>query len=330
MLRFMSEVSLLAHDNCEHAGRTQVNLNDLVPALSALGTDPLALADYVDALPGAARTPAPAGSGPTAPGIPFCVPITSFPVQKSRGVPKPSFKRLKEHPPSHIPRHLPAFPDLHTRQATAVLASGATRGEAARRNAVVRARRAAEQSLTAQALAQHEANRPERRNPLLRAGRWEVAATGGAGWETQAEGGGWYDAAMGLGRGVAVTDLFRPILSGNDPSARGGPSTTHRDDPPTTTTTTNSRGGNTTSTTRSGRESRRRGVDVGDEGQDRGTWSAAGPVPKTSPWVGKGEGTPISISLAEAAKRRGVFPAFQGEDIGVEQLLAESCAPEAS
>ena len=42
LIKYIAEVGVLAHDNCEHAGRNEVNLNDVLPgeALAVLLSAP--------------------------------------------------------------------------------------------------------------------------------------------------------------------------------------------------------------------------------------------------------------------------------------------------
>lgn len=106
--------------------------------------------------------------------VPFAAPIAPFPVQRPRRVP-PSFDSRGEEAPSHVPSHLPAFPDTHTHRATPVLAPGG-RDAAARRAALVKARRAAEQSLAVQAQQLASAEGTGSHHPFHHSVTWEEAA----------------------------------------------------------------------------------------------------------------------------------------------------------
>jgi hypothetical protein len=104
LLRYLRDLGSLCHRNAELAGRTEINLNDVLLTFEEKGIDLHKLETIVN----------------EADDFPFAQPLQAFPVHKKARA-KPSFDDKGEAPPPHVPAHLAAFPDAHTFRATALV-----------------------------------------------------------------------------------------------------------------------------------------------------------------------------------------------------------------
>lgn len=98
MQSYIEEVGKLATGNAEYAGRSQINILDVLQALQTLGDDFRSIIHYADKLDSK----------------PFAIPLPKNFVVRRRPKVQTSFLKVSEPQPSSIPYYFPAFPDKHT------------------------------------------------------------------------------------------------------------------------------------------------------------------------------------------------------------------------
>jgi histone H3/H4 len=110
LLRFLSEAGHLTHESAQHAGRATPCLPDVLRALQLLGVDVSRLVTYVSAC-----------YQGTATEVPFAQPLPRYPARKRPKRVNVSFQELGRQPQSQsVNKWLPALPEAHTYQGTAV------------------------------------------------------------------------------------------------------------------------------------------------------------------------------------------------------------------
>ena len=111
LLRHLGEAARTAAGAAAHAGRTGVNLDDVLLAFREMGVDPGQLLRYV-------REEVE---------VPFAHPLAPYPVERPRGGVPPglSFRAAETAPPPGVPPGFPAFPGAHTFERTPLYRGGA-------------------------------------------------------------------------------------------------------------------------------------------------------------------------------------------------------------
>lgn len=102
MLRYMTDMGLAIHKYAELAGRTEVNLNDVLVAFEEKDVEIFGtrgLQRYVESFEGEMT--------------PFAQPVPSFPVRKKART-APTFEDKQEEPPRHIPGECQRRPVSYT------------------------------------------------------------------------------------------------------------------------------------------------------------------------------------------------------------------------
>ncbi|GFR73512.1 transcription initiation factor TFIID subunit 3 [Elysia marginata] len=97
--KYLFQLSSTSHKYCEHAGRTQPNLDDLGLAFQQMGIDISELEDYVKHVDP----------------VPFAHEVVAFPAPKAAnlGFPSSRSREIIQHRKEHIPSHLPCmFPNM--------------------------------------------------------------------------------------------------------------------------------------------------------------------------------------------------------------------------
>ncbi|RUS86219.1 hypothetical protein EGW08_006014 [Elysia chlorotica] len=97
--KYLLQLSVTSHRYCEHAGRTQPNLDDLGLAFQQMGIEISELEDYVKHVDP----------------VPFAHEVVAFPAPKAAnlGFPSSRSREIMQHRKEHIPSHLPCmFPNL--------------------------------------------------------------------------------------------------------------------------------------------------------------------------------------------------------------------------
>ena len=117
LLRHLAEAARLSSGAAAHAGRTDVNLDDLLLAFRDMGVDPGQLLRYV-------REEVE---------VPFAHPLASYPVERPRGGVPPglSFRAAEASPPAGVPPGFPAFPGAHTFERTPLFRGAREEGRGA-------------------------------------------------------------------------------------------------------------------------------------------------------------------------------------------------------
>lgn len=113
LVRHLEEVGRASHAMAEHAGRTDVNVNDVLAAFHATGISAEKLLDFLE----------------REEEMPFAHNLARYPV-KRRAKEVASFAEAEQEPPGNVGRFLPAFPSAHTFKRSAVFQGkgGAGRG----------------------------------------------------------------------------------------------------------------------------------------------------------------------------------------------------------
>ena len=113
LVRHLEEVGRASHAMAEHAGRTDVNVNDVLAAFHATGISAEKLLDFLE----------------REEEMPFAHNLARYPV-KRRAKEAASFAEAEQEPPGNVGRFLPAFPSAHTFKGSAVFQGkgGAGRG----------------------------------------------------------------------------------------------------------------------------------------------------------------------------------------------------------
>ncbi|GFO07408.1 transcription initiation factor tfiid subunit 3 [Plakobranchus ocellatus] len=97
--KYLLQLSMASHRYCEHAGRTQPNLDDLGLAFQQMGIEISELEDYVKHVDP----------------VPFAHEVVAFPAPKTSnlGFPSSRSREILQHRKEHIPPHLPCmFPNM--------------------------------------------------------------------------------------------------------------------------------------------------------------------------------------------------------------------------
>lgn len=94
---YIKEIGRAAHDSADVAGRTEVNIGDVLHALDAVGTNFQHLVKNAEQF-----------EVPFAHALPLRLQIKRLPKRA------PAFREVNEVAPVHIPKFLPALPDAHT------------------------------------------------------------------------------------------------------------------------------------------------------------------------------------------------------------------------
>ena len=177
LLRHLGEAARLSSGAAAHAGRTEVNLDDVLLAFRDMGVDAGQLLRYV-------REEVE---------VPFAQPLAPYPVERPRGGVPPglSFRAAEAAPPPGVPPGFPAFPGAHTFERTPLFRGAREEGRGA---ADVR-REMHEQRVRGEAALSALHGRLEPGAPVH-------FAAGGSAW-------GWAGAAAGAGGGAGAGGASR-------------------------------------------------------------------------------------------------------------------------